>query len=681
MSMFRRRIFQTMADRTINFEDAAVKDICVANFGGENGITNKNYGTVGVKGKAGEVTYSQALAVTNIGTLFGGKTTIEYFRELKYFENVTALYDGAFKGCTALKDIDLTNIKEVYKSCLGNCSSLWNGEDVVLPKLEKITGGYSYAVGCFTNVPMKSFTAKKCTLVDVQNAFSSCKKLVEVELSPDCTFQYTGIISFGAFSNCTSLRKTSITAKTPFKGLLAFLFGGCTSLTDSDLTAMGVSNWNMSGVTSTDTFFSGCTGLTSLDLNGWDMSSNTGISSMFNGCTNLTSLQIGKWSTGKLANMRETFSGCSNLETLDIGGWDTSNLNNLWGAFKNCKKITSLHFDKWKVSKVAYVNEMCMNMNQLSDFVLGDGNMPALVNISSVFYGCWVLKTVDVSQWDTSKVTSMSHAFRDCSVLATLNTSNWSTGSVTSVEYMFCNCRSLTAVDVSNWDMSKVKGINMTFSGCSSLTEVAFGDTTMPLVTNAYGAFNNCPSLKRVVLPKGAMNGLVYMHSMFFGCTNLESVENLGTWTSSNLNYIGDAFKNCKSLQSIQCGNLISGSNSSLWSVGNFISGTTVDYIDLSGWDTSALKGDIWSSFITNCAFNSLYLGEKFFAMQSSGTVSLVSTTWTDESVQESLVSTSYDRASAGLSTITVKVHANTKAVLSDDDIATLTGKGYKITV
>ena len=38
-----------------------------------------------------------------------------------------------------------------------------------------------------------------------------------------------------------------------------------------------------------------------------------------------------------------------------------------------------------------------------------------------------------------------------------------------------------------------------------------------------------------------------------------------------------------------------------------------------------------------------------------------------------------YDRASAGLSVITLKLHANHLAMLSEDDIAIATNKGWTI--
>ena len=44
-----------------------------------------------------------------------------------------------------------------------------------------------------------------------------------------------------------------------------------------------------------------------------------------------------------------------------------------------------------------------------------------------------------------------------------------------------------------------------------------------------------------------------------------------------------------------------------------------------------------------------------------------------------SLVTNSYDRATAGLNTLTLKLHANTKAALTDEQKAAITSKGYTI--
>ena len=86
----------TYNDVVMAFEDENVKRICVANFGGLNGITNSTYGKTGVAGIEGEVTYEQVLAVTNIGTLFTKNESIVRFNELVYFKNLNTIDSNAF---------------------------------------------------------------------------------------------------------------------------------------------------------------------------------------------------------------------------------------------------------------------------------------------------------------------------------------------------------------------------------------------------------------------------------------------------------------------------------------------------------------------------------------------------------------------------------------------------------
>ena len=52
---------------------------------------------------------------------------------------------------------------------------------------------------------------------------------------------------------------------------------------------------------------------------------------------------------------------------------------------------------------------------------------------------------------------------------------------------------------------------------------------------------------------------------------------------------------------------------------------------------------------------------------------------WTNDTVVTSLVTNSYDRATAGLKTMTLKLSANTKAALTDEQKAAITAKGYTI--
>ena len=84
--------------------------------------------------------------------------------------------------------------------------------------------------------------------------------------------------------------------------------------------------------------------------------------------------------------------------------------------------------------------------------------------------------------------------------------------------------------------------------------------------------------------------------------------------------------------------------------------------------------------FITCLAITASLLAPNFFKTYKVTNISFANCSlWTNETVVTSLVTNSYDRAAAGLNTLTLQLHANTKAVLTDEQKATITNKGYTI--
>ena len=85
----------------IQFEDLRVKAICCKNW-------DTNYD--------GELSYTEAEAVTDISTVFASNTDIIAFTELKYFTGVTEIPTGAFYNCTSLWKIELPSSITTVKS-------------------------------------------------------------------------------------------------------------------------------------------------------------------------------------------------------------------------------------------------------------------------------------------------------------------------------------------------------------------------------------------------------------------------------------------------------------------------------------------------------------------------------------------------------------------------------------
>ena len=100
--------------------------------------------------------------------------------------------------------------------------------------------------------------------------------------------------------------------------------------------------------------------------------------------------------------------------------------------------------------------------------------------------------------------------------------------------------------------------------------------------------------------------------------------------------------------------------------------------LDLSSFDTSAVTY-MYNMFYNCSALTSLILGPNFFKASYSYVDFSYSTNWTNDTVVTSLVTNSYDRATAGLKTMTLELSANTKAALTDEQKAAITAKGYTI--
>ena len=90
--------------------------------------------------------------------------------------------------------------------------------------------------------------------------------------------------------------------------------------------------------------------------------------------------------------------------------------------------------------------------------------------MSSVFDYCSNLESIDMSNFDTSKVTeSIDSMFRGCYKLKSLNLEHFKTLNVKNFDNMFYGCSSLESLDISNFDISSGTNFGNEFVGCNSL--------------------------------------------------------------------------------------------------------------------------------------------------------------------------------------------------------------------
>ena len=113
-----------------------------------------------------------------------------------------------------------------------------------------------------------------------------------------------------------------------------------------------------------------------------------------------------------------------------------------------------------------------------------------------MFSGC-KLTSLDVTHFNTAKVTNMSCMFFKCSQLTSLDVTNFNTEKVTVMDGMFSGCVALTSLDVTKFNTEKVTNMNRMFSGCKALTTIYASDKFVTgQVTDGSNMFSICTNLK-----------------------------------------------------------------------------------------------------------------------------------------------------------------------------------------
>ena len=266
-------------------------------------------------------------------------------------------------------------------------------------------------------------------------------------------------------------------------------------------------------------------------------------------------------------------------------------------------------------------------------------NYSSVLYSSDVFRGCISLETIppiDTSSakqtmymfyecWSlknippliTSNVTNMSYMFYNCASLKTIPLLD--TKNVTSMENMFQNCTLLKTIP--QFDTSKVNSFRQMFYGCSKLTHIP------PIVTSE----------------------ATELSYMFMDCKRLRTIPQLDTSKATRMDCL---FKNCSKLESLP---LLDCSN--VTSISDFFGNSNIASLtDLGGFKN--LKID-WNN--------------------NYGLYRLPNLTY--QSVMN-VINNLYDfRGNGDTSTTrTLKLNANSKALLTDDDKALATAKGWVLT-
>ena len=178
---------------------------------------------------------------------------------------------------------------------------------------------------------------------------------------------------------------------------------------------------------------------------------------------------------------------------------------------------------------------------------LSDADMYAPENCREMFANCAALQTLNLSNFNTTNVTTMEYMFYNCAALQTLNLSNFNTANVMTMAFMFYNCAALTTLDLSNFNTENVTDMYATFCYCAALTTLDLSNFNTANVTTMDDMFNGCTALTTLDLSNFITANVTTMETMFSNCTQLTTIYG-GDWIKNNALTSTNMFKNCTSL-------------------------------------------------------------------------------------------------------------------------------------
>ena len=282
---------------------------------------------------------------------------------------------------------------------------------------------------------------------------------------------------------------------------------------------------------------------------------------------------------------------------------------------------------------------------------------------------------------DTSNVTNMNSMFSTCTKLQYVPP--LITSKVTYVNNMFNNCRSLTSLDLSSFDTSNVTNMNYMFSQCYNLTSIEFSNSfNTSNVTSMSGMFSYCSGLTLLDLSSFDTSKVTYMSQMFYQCYSLTSLD-LSSFDTSNVTDMSFMFNGCNfssldlsSFDTSKVTNMMYmfGGCNNLERVDGYISLAKLTSVPNSVINTKAIRKITFKDlgYNSNCTM-------ALFNNATNWGVNSDTITDARQSLIDSLITYSFDRATNGYSTCTVSLHTNTKAQLTEDEIAAMTAKGFTI--
>ncbi len=496
--------------------------------------------------------------VTNMGSMFNACEALTSVDVSGFNTSAATDLSYMFNGCSALGALDLSNFATTsatnMKAMFGGCTSL-------------------------STLNISSFNTAAATSTEAM--FENCSSLATLELPATFTTLQVNNMS-SMFAGCSALTSLDVSGfDTANTENMASMFSGCSGLSELNL-----ANFNTQSVSSMGGMFDGCSSLGSVTL---------GANFSFVGSDGYLPVPDTTKFPGANGNWCET-STMNEYSPEDLATYQNSenSAHTYQVAIGYVLNKDALHSVLQSLASSAPETLAIVAGSEVPAGLTSSGNVQddnsgeigvyydattstiyvapsdrtdsvsvvyAPADSSYLFAGCGgtggtqeagktglkgILKSIDLSNFDTSNTTTMSHMFYYCNTVATLNLGqNFNTSNTDNLNRMFAYCKAAQSIDISGFNTSKVTDMGGMFQNCNAVASLDFSSFDTSEVTKMDYMFNSCDALTTLDLSSFNTAKSPSMNLTFYYLTNIESVtlgENF-KFNPSSTNYLvgGDA--------------------------------------------------------------------------------------------------------------------------------------------
>ena len=140
--------------------------------------------------------------------------------------------------------------------------------------------------------------------------------------------------------------------------------------------------------------------------------------------------------------MDNMFKDASTLKSVIMKSDKNCEISSMIGSFQNCVNLKTVEISGFNTEKLTSIKRLFSGTKFTEiDFSKINIKTDKVVDISQLFENCTSLLTVNIGELKTSKVTDMSNLFYGCASLKSIDLSKLTTSNVVNFSGMFANCK------------------------------------------------------------------------------------------------------------------------------------------------------------------------------------------------------------------------------------------------